>query len=49
VPTNAVLVGAITLGGVPWARWARWILPLQAVFFAVGLGALAVVVGLGLY
>ena len=49
VPTNAVLMGAITLGGVPWARWARWILPLQVVFFAMGLAALAVVVGFGLY
>ncbi|MBT8337847.1 MAG: AbgT family transporter [Gemmatimonadetes bacterium] len=49
VPTNAVLMGAITLGGVPWGRWARWIIPLQLVFFAVGLAALAVVVGLGLY
>jgi uncharacterized ion transporter superfamily protein YfcC len=49
IPTNAVLMGAITLGGVPWGRWARWIIPLQLVFFAVGLIALAVVVGMGLY
>lgn len=49
IPTNAVLMGAITLGGVPWGRWARWMLPLQIVLFAVGLAALALVVSLGLF
>lgn len=49
IPTNAVLMGAISLGGVPWGRWARWMLPLQAVFFVLGLGTLAVVVAFGLY
>ncbi len=49
IPTNAVLMGAISLGGVPWGRWARWMLPLQLVFFVLGLAALAVVVTFGLY
>ncbi len=49
IPTNPVLMGALTLGGVPWGRWARWMLPLQAVLFALGLAALAVVVGFGLF
>lgn len=47
IPTNPVLVGAISLGGVPWQRWARWMLPLQVVFFLLGLAALLVAVGLG--
>jgi uncharacterized ion transporter superfamily protein YfcC len=49
IPTNPVLMGALTLGGVPWGRWARWMLPLQVVFFGVGLAALAIVVGFGLF
>ena len=44
VPTNPVLMGALSLAGVPWAKWARWILLLQVVFFAFGLLALAVAV-----
>jgi len=47
VPTNAVLIGSITLGGVPWARWARWILPLQLTLFALGMIVLAVAVSVG--
>lgn len=47
IPTNPVLIGAISLGGVPWDRWARWMLPLQVVFFLLGLAALAVAVAIG--
>jgi uncharacterized ion transporter superfamily protein YfcC len=49
IPTNPVLMGAIALAGVPWSRWARWILPLQIVFFVLGLATLAIVVGLQLF
>ncbi|HUG01136.1 MAG TPA: TIGR00366 family protein [Longimicrobiales bacterium] len=41
IPTNPVLIGAITMGGVSWERWARWVLPLQMLLFL--LGALALV------
>ena len=44
VPTNPVLMGALSLAGVPWTKWARWILLLQIAFFAFGLFALAVAV-----
>ena len=47
IPTSAVLMGALTLGGVPWQTWARWVLPLQLTLFALGLVALAVAVGSG--
>lgn len=47
IPTNPVLIGAISLGGVPWDRWARWMLPLQVVFFLLGLLALAAAVAGG--
>ncbi|MEM6791751.1 MAG: TIGR00366 family protein [Myxococcota bacterium] len=45
-PTNAVLMGAISLSEVSWTRWARWILPLQLVFVALGAAALALAVHL---
>ncbi len=33
IPTSAVTMGVLTLAEVDWAKWARWILPLQAIFF----------------
>jgi uncharacterized ion transporter superfamily protein YfcC len=47
IPTSAVLMGALTLGGVPWQKWARWMLPLQLTLFLLGLVVLAVAVGSG--
>ena len=47
IPTNAVLMGALSLAGVPWPAWARWVLPLQVALFALGLVALAVAVAVG--
>ena len=47
IPTNPVLMGVVALAGVPWSRWARWILPLQIILFLVGLAALFVAVSIG--
>lgn len=47
IPTNPVLMGAISLAGVSWTRWARWMLPLQLILFALGLAALALAVTTG--
>ena len=44
VPTSAVLVGVLTLAEIPWATWAKWILPLQVVLFSLGLVVLMVAV-----
>ncbi len=37
IPTSAVLMGCLALAGVPWPKWARWILPLQITLFLLGL------------
>ena len=47
IPTNPVLMGIITLAGIPWTRWARWILPLQLLLFGVGLIALVIATSIG--
>src|SRR5690606_7017529 len=47
IPTSAVLMGALTLAGVPWPKWARWVLPLQVGLFVLGLIALAVATAVG--
>jgi uncharacterized ion transporter superfamily protein YfcC len=37
IPTSGVTMGVLTLAGIPWEKWARWILPLEAILFGVGL------------
>ena len=41
------LMGALTLAGVPWQKWARWVLPLQVGLFVLGLVVLAVATAVG--
>lgn len=48
IPTNAVLMGSLSLGGIPWTVWARWILPLQIALVVAGLLFL-VIPALGLF
>lgn len=47
IPTNPVLMGVLSLAGVPWSVWARWVLPLQLLLFVLGLAALAIAVSIG--
>ena len=47
IPTSAVVMGVVSLAGIPWPRWARWILPLQILLFTLGLVALSVAVSVG--
>ena len=47
IPTSAVLMGVLSLARVPWTTWARWVLPLQVVLFALGLAALGVAAAVG--
>ncbi len=47
IPTSAVLMGVLTLGGIPWPQWARWVLPLQVLLFLLGIVALFVAIAVG--
>ena len=46
-PTNPTLIVALALAGIPWTRWARFMIPLQLLFLAAGFAALAVAVSIG--
>jgi len=37
IPTSAVTMGVLALADIPWEKWARWILPLEILFFIIGL------------
>ena len=47
VPTQAVIVGAIAIAGVPYDRWLRFILPFMVKIWIVGSIALALAVLIG--
>jgi len=47
IPTNAVLIGGLALAGIPWSRWAKWVLPLQGILFLLSLLVLTVAVSIG--
>lgn len=36
VPTSAITMGVLTLSGISWEKWARWIIPLEIIFLIVG-------------
>lgn len=37
IPTSAVTMGVLAVAGIPWEKWARWILPLELLFFILAL------------
>ena len=37
IPTSPVTIGVLTLAGIPWEKWARWIFPLMLILFAAGM------------
>ena len=47
VPTNALLMGMLVLGKIPYQRWIRFIAPLMLKFFVVCALALVVAVRIG--
>ena len=36
IPTSAVTMGILALADIPWEKWAKWILPLEVLFFIIG-------------
>lgn len=41
-PTSGYFMAGLALAGIPWIRWAKWILPLILTQFAIGLVAVIV-------
>ncbi|MEJ6007114.1 YfcC family protein [Paucibacter sp. AS339] len=42
IPTSGITVGVLALAGIPWTRWARWMLPLQLMYLVMALALLAI-------
>jgi uncharacterized ion transporter superfamily protein YfcC len=47
VPTNAVLIGILTMARIPYDRWLRFVLPFMLKIWVVGSIALVVAVSIG--
>lgn len=37
-PTSGFFMASLALGKIPWAKWAKWILPLIGIQYVVGAG-----------
>ena len=37
IPTSGVTMAVLGMGKIPWDRWAKWLLPLEILFFIIGL------------
>ncbi|NLJ44960.1 MAG: hypothetical protein GX430_00135 [Treponema sp.] len=46
-PTNAVLLISLSIAGVSWPKYARWVLPLQTAAFVLTMGLLMLSVAIG--
>ncbi len=42
IPTSGITVGVLALAGIPWTTWAKWMIPLQLMYFVLALAMLAV-------
>jgi uncharacterized ion transporter superfamily protein YfcC len=42
IPTSGITVGVLALAGIPWTTWAKWMIPLQLIYFVLALVMLAV-------
>jgi uncharacterized ion transporter superfamily protein YfcC len=47
IPTSAVTIAALGMGGVPWDKWAKWVAPLIIVHFVLGAVFLAIAAASG--
>jgi uncharacterized ion transporter superfamily protein YfcC len=37
IPTSGVTMGVLGIANIPWEKWARWVLPLELLFFGLAL------------
>ena len=47
IPTSATLMGVLGAARIDWAVWARWVLPVLAIYTLLALGFIGVAVAIG--
>lgn len=46
-PTSGVLIACLGVAGIPYAKWLKWILPLQGILFVLGIAFITVARAIG--
>lgn len=41
-PTSGILIACIGVAGIPYAKWLKWILPLQGILFVLGIAFITI-------
>ncbi len=41
-PTSGVLIACLGVAGIPYAKWLKWILPLQGILFILGIAFITI-------
>ncbi|HDP68034.1 MAG TPA: putative basic amino acid antiporter YfcC [Candidatus Marinimicrobia bacterium] len=36
IPTSGITMGVLSLSGISWEKWAKWLLPLEVIFLVIG-------------
>ena len=47
IPTSAVTMSVLSIAEIPWARWAKWLLPLEIILCSLAFVFLAIAVAIG--
>ena len=47
IPTSGITVGVLALAKIPWTTWAKWMIPLQLIYFVLALVMLAIACQMG--
>ena len=47
-PTSGILMASIAIGGVPWVKWIKFVIPLLLIWMAIGAVALSIAVAINL-
>jgi uncharacterized ion transporter superfamily protein YfcC len=47
IPTSGITVGVLALAKIPWLTWAKWMIPLQIMYFILSLFMLAIACRMG--
>lgn len=47
-PTSGILMASIAIGGVPWVKWLKFVMPLLLIWMAIGAVALSIAVAINL-
>ena len=46
-PTSGILIACLGAAGIPYAKWLKWVLPLQGILFVLGIAFITIAMAIG--